>query len=246
MNTRSHLVTVEDLVAAVRRQQVGVQALAWMPRPGPSVDHGLVVDSAHPGAGASTVAVALADVLGARGDVTLIDLASDGVIGASEAIEVRADLGQRGWVGGRRGTARIVQPVESPSGTDEPVGNVIVDAAEGGWGREIDVLVCRATVPSIRKAELILARVHPLVVAVVGASKWPSPVRSSLGPAMYAAWAVGGAVFFPHESALEVNGLTAEPLPATTLRAARRLLDFLEHRQPSDSDIAVDENGDLS
>ena len=244
MNTRSRLVTVEDLVAAVRHQQVGVQALAWMPPAGPSDDHSLIVDSAHSGAGASTVAVALVDVLGARGDVTLIDLALDGVIGASEAIEVRADLGKRGWVGGRRGAARIVQPVESPSGTDEPVGNVIVDAAEGGWGREIDVLVCRATVPSIRKAELILERVHPLVVAVIGASKWPSPVRSSLGPAMHAAWAVGGTVFFPRELALEVNGLTAEPLPATTLRAAKRLLDLLEHRQSSDTDM--DENGDRS
>ena len=41
----------------------------------------------------------------------------------------------------------------------------------------------------------------------------------------------GGVVFFPHESALEVNGLSAEPLPTATLRAAARVLDLLAHAE---------------
>lgn len=227
MTTWSQPATVEDLVAAVRRQQSGA-ARAWMPSRSESDRLGLCIDGAHPGAGASTVAVALTDVLGSRRDVTLIDAALDGEIGASEGIEIRVELGMRGWMGGRRGAARIVQPVDSPSGTDDPQGNVIVDVAHGGW--DVDVLVCRATVPSVRKAELILERAHPLAVAVVGASKWPAPVRSSLGPAMQAAWSVEDVVFFPYESALAVNGLTAEPLPVSTLRAANRLLDLAERR----------------
>lgn len=244
MSARFQPVTVEDLVVAVRRQQSGWSPLAWLSPQSPSDSLNLTVDGAHPGAGASTVTVALADVLGSREEVTLIDLAIEGEIGAaSEAIEVRADLGMRGYVGGRRGTARIVQPVESDTGSPEHEGAVIVDAAGGGLGLDIDVLVCRATVPSVRKAESALERANALVVAVVGASKWPSPVRNSLGPAMRAAWAVGGVVFFPHESTLEVNGLTAERLPGTTLRAASRLLDFVEHPQASDN---LDENGGIS
>ena len=35
-------------------------------------------------------------------------------------------------------------------------------------------------------------------------------------------------VFFPAESELEINGLSAEPFPASTARAARRLRDLLE------------------
>lgn len=242
MSARFQPVTVDDLIVAVRRQQSGWSPLAWLSPQSPSDSLNLTVDGAHPGAGASTVTVALADVLGSREEVTLIDLAIEGEIGAaSEAIEVRADLGMRGYVGGRRGTARIVQPVESDTGSHEHEGAVIVDAAGGGWGLDIDVLVCRATVPSVRKAEPALERANALVVAVVGASKWPSPVRNSLGPAMRA---VGGVVFFPHESTLEVNGLTAERLPGTTLRAASRLLDFVEHPQASDHE--VDEKEDLS
>ena len=100
-----------------------------------------------------------------------------------------------------------------------------------GWGRESTSL--SAVRPCRASARLSCPRASSsarrrgrgcLEVAVA--------VRSSLGPAIHAAWAVGGVVFFPHESALEVNGLSAEPLPTTTLRAARRLLDFLEHRQP--------------
>ena len=240
MNDRFHPVTLEDLVVAVRRQQSAACALAWMPPSGASDTLDLIVYAAHPGAGASTVAVAMGDVLSRRDEVTLVDMALDGEFGASDALEVRADLGCRGWVGGRRGAAWIVQPVESPSGTDDLTGNVIVDAAGSGWGRDTDVLVCRATVPSIRKAELVLVQVHPLVVAVVGASKWPRSVGASIGPAMQSACAAGGVIFFPHESALEVQGLTADPLPATTLRAAKRLLDFLEHRDPG-----AGETGDL-
>jgi hypothetical protein len=188
----------------------------------------IVVAGAQPGAGASTVAVALADVLAAKDeDVTLVDLAIEGEIGASEAVEAKADLVMRGWVGGRRGAARIAQPVDCTE-PDEPSGIVILDSAGSGCVRDVNVLVCRATVPSIRRSELVLQATNPLAVAVVGATKWPTQVRSSLGPAMRAAERDRGVVFFPHEATLEINGLTAEPLPASTIRAAGRLLQLVE------------------
>lgn len=222
-------ITVQELVGAVRRQQgmsrtgltrIGTGALCDFIE--------LVVAGAHPGAGASTVAVALADVLAAKGEgVTLVDLAIEGEIGASEAVEAKADLDMRGWVGGRRGAARIAQPVDCTE-PDEPSGIVILDSAASGWIRDVNVLVCRATVPSIRRAELVLQATNPLAVAVVGATKWPTQVRSSLGPAMRASERDQGVFFFPHESTLEINGLTAEPLPGSTIRAAGRLLQLVE------------------
>jgi hypothetical protein len=223
-------VSLEDLVAAVRRQQADLPALAWMP-PEPSGTVTVTVHGAHAGAGASTVAVALADVLEGRGegDVTLVDLAKADEFGSSEAMQIRADLGLSGWVGGRRGGARMVRLADQHP--DDIVGNVVIDARDRGWGLDIDVLVCRASVPSVRRAESILSGRRARAVAVVGAGKWPRPVRSSLGPHLRAAWVSGGVVFFPHDSALEVNGLSAEPLPTTTLRSAATVLGLLAHAE---------------
>lgn len=223
-------ISLEDLVAAVRRQQADLPALAWMP-PAPSGTVTVTVHGAHAGAGASTVAVAVADVLDGRGegDVTLVDLAKADEFGSSEAMQIRADLGLSGWVGGRRGRARMVRLADQHP--DDIVGNVVIDARDRGWGLDIDVLVCRASVPSVRRAESILRERRARAVAVVGAGKWPRPVLAGLGPYLHAAWSSGGVVFFPHESALEVNGLSAEPLPTTTLRAAARVLDSLAHAE---------------
>ena len=104
-------------MAAVRRQQVGMHALAWMPPPAASGSFDLS-STAPTRVRAQARWRSLWPMYSrARGDVTLIDLARGRLIGASEAIEVRADLGMRGWTGGRRGAARIVRLIESPSGT---------------------------------------------------------------------------------------------------------------------------------
>lgn len=244
MTLRFQLVTVEDLVAAVKRQQAGLTALAWAPpdRPGELT---LGIHGAHPGAGASTVAVALADALPRTHgcDITLVDLAEDDGYGAIEGMQTRTDLGLRGWTGGVRGPVRIVRPVVNPDVTDDVVGDVVIDVGERGWGFDLDVLVCRATVPGVRRAESVLMEQPARVVAVVGATKWPLPVRSSLGPHLHAASTAGGVVFFPREASLEVNGLTADPLPATTLRAAGRLLDFLGRDRAIEAE--ADQNGGL-
>ena len=230
MSSPFQTVSLEDLVAAVRRQQADLPALAWIP-PEPSGSLTVAVHGAHAGAGASTVAVAVADVLDGRGegDVTLVDLAETDEFGSSEAMQVRADLGLSGWVGGRRGRARVIRLADQHP--DDLVGNVVIDARDRGWGLDIDVLVCRASLPSVRRAESILRERRARAVAVVGAGKWPRLVLAGLGPHLHAAWGSGGVVFFPHESALEVNGLSAEPLPTTTLRAAARVLDLLAHAE---------------
>lgn len=219
-------VAVADLVSAVRRQRSGTITPAWMAER----SSGCVtrVRGTQPGAGASTVAVALADVLADGGVATIVDLAVDEAFGVSASIDARADLALRGWCGGRRGRARVVRPVDDVAAADALPGRVIVDTQDSVWHVDSDVLVTRATVPSVLRAEGALVDRSADVIAVVGAWKWPAAARACFGPRLKAMDAQKGVVFFPSEPALEINGLSAEPLPASTGRAARHILDLLE------------------
>ena len=230
-------VAVADLVDAMRQQQIRGTALAHLEPSDQAAALELTVAGAHPGAGTSTVAVALAEARSRRGGdpVTVVDLTPGGGGGASEAIEVKADV-ERGWLGGRRGQIRIVRAGAAFDQRDPLSGALVYDQAGELWGDLItDVLVCRGTVPSIRKAELLLDRTRPMVVAVLGVSKWPSVVRSALGPLLREATNSGGVVFFPHVRNLEICGLTAEPLPESMLRSAVRLLEFIEYWKPTEA-----------
>lgn len=224
-------VALADLVSAVRRQHSVTSAAPWFRGQGTEPTGVL---SAHSGAGASTVSAALADAVAERDTrgATLVDLARDDLFGASVAIETSADLGLRGWTGGWRGRVRVLRPADGLADTEPIPGRVIVDAQDCGWTVPTEVLVARATVPSILRAERVLAIQPVRAVAVAAGSKWPPPVRASLGPRLRAMDAEGVVVFFPRESELEINGLSAEPLPASTIRAAHRLLDLLA-RVPS-------------
>lgn len=232
-------VAVADLVSAVRRQRTGTTTPAWIAeRSSGSLTR---VRGAQPGAGASTVAVALADVVADGGVATVVDLAVDGAFGASASIDARADLALRGWSGGRRGRVRVVRPVDDDATADAIPGRVIVDTKDWVWHVDSDVLVTRATVPSVLRAEGALADRSADAIAVVGASKWPSAARACFGPQLKAMDGERRIVFFPAESDLEINGLSAEPLPASTARAARRLLDLLERDA-----LALETNGGRS
>jgi hypothetical protein len=219
-------VAVADLVSAVRRQRLGTTTPAWIAnRANGSLTR---VRGAHPGVGASTVAVALGDVATARDVATVVDLAVDEGFGASASIDARADLALRGWSGGRRGRVRVVRPVDDVAAAEAIQGHVIVDTPDWVWHVDSDVLVTRATVPSVLRAEGALAARSVDAIAVVGASRWPAAARACFGPRLKAMDAQKRIVFFPSESELEINGLSAEPLPASTARAARRLLELLE------------------
>jgi hypothetical protein len=219
-------VTVTDLVSAVRRQRSGTITPAWIAeRSGGCLTS---VRGAQPGAGASTVAVALADVMTDGGAATVVDLAVDDAFGVSASIDARADLALRGWSGGRRGRVRVVRPVDDVAAADAIPGHVIVDIQDWMWPVDSDVLVTRATVPSVLRAEGALVDRSADAIAVVGASKWPAAARACFGPRLKGMDAQKRIVFFPSESELEINGLSAAPLPASTARAARRLLDLLE------------------
>lgn len=227
MNAREQTVAVVDLVALIRRRRVGTSAVKLSGQAGGST---LNVHSSYPGAGASTVSIALADVMAAReaDGATVVDLSDEDVFGVAAAMEARADLGLHGWTGGRRGGVRIVRLGESPETADRIKGRGIVDAGFGDWVLGVDVLVVRATVPGIMRAESALACRPARAVAAVAAAKWPSAVRACLGPRLNAMDAEGRIFFFPAESELAINGLSAEPLPTSTIRASQRLLDLLD------------------
>ena len=121
-----------------------------------------------------------------------------------------------------------MRPDDDVVAADAIPGHVIVDSQDWVWPVDSDVLVTRATVPGVLRAERALADRPADAIAVVGASKWPAAARACFGPQLKALDAQKRTVFFPSESELEINGLSAEPLPASTARAARRLLDLLE------------------
>lgn len=247
MSTMAPTTTVAELVAAVRRQDHSASGDGWTEWDAGSV-HPLLVVAAHPGAGASTVAVAVADALavtGAGGDVELIDAApseTSGLIGVAQR-EVAGPNGQ--WRAGRRGTVVVRRPTISPRALGElpdlalaPGARAVIDAGfsiraldgdPGMFLRDVEVLlVCRATVPGLRLAEGAL-KLLPLLpwLAVVGARRWPSVVQGSLGPIFARAVDEGRAVLIPTDRDLHVCGVGADPLPRAVVAAAARLAELI-------------------
>ena len=145
-------VTLTDLVAAVRRQQVHHPTVAAAsPTTPPS--RSVSVLGAHPGAGATAVALAMTDALAAIGqDVTLIDRAA--VPDAFGCVEVEVDSGISGLRAGRRGRATIVRSECKYADTVPESAIAVLDGQPGGIA---SVVVFRATLPSVGRAERLLA-----------------------------------------------------------------------------------------
>lgn len=210
-----------DLVAAIRRQVASPGA--HTPEPATWTADCVGVVGAHPGAGATAVAVALVDALARSGcPATLVDLAP--IPDAFAAAEREVDSGSATWRAGRRGDAQFLRRRGPEAGAGPlSTGPTVVDGAQAALDRE--VLVCRPTLPSVRRAELGSKRAT--AVAVVGASRWPRPVALSLGPALATASSEGRVIFVPHSRHLEVNGVDAGPTPSAVLAAAHRLVGLL-------------------
>lgn len=212
--------SVVDLVAAIRRQAASPGERT--PEPGTWTADCVGVVGAHPGAGATAVAVALVDALARSGcPATLVDLAP--IPDAFAAAEREVDSGSATWRAGRRGDAQLLRRRGPKAGIPPSTGPTIVDGAQAALDRE--VLVCRPTLPSVRRAEPGSGRAT--AVAVVGASRWPRPVALSLGPALATASSEGRVIFMPHSRHLEVNGVDAGPTPSAVLAAAHRLVGLL-------------------
>jgi hypothetical protein len=216
----------------------------------------VAVFAAHAGAGASTVAVAVADALSERGlPVRLVELCDPARSGLAAA--TNAELGEdgSGWRRGRRGAvtldrlverSRAVADMPAPRALEDGPSEVLVldvgwparDAyAVGGWlaaalQDATVLLVCRPTVPGIRQAEHLAAEMashsrRPVVLAAVGPARWPGAVTASAGAELRAARAERRLVTVPANRRLEVDGITADPLPNPIKAAGRALVAAL-------------------
>jgi hypothetical protein len=240
-------VTVADLVAAVRDQQVATAAQVH-PAAAPTGTGTVLVLGAHGGAGASTVAVALADAVADAGEglhvpVRVIDLAAPADSGVAPATRCEVGSEYPGWRAGRRDLVRIYSPrfahATAASIPDLPiaeVGHTILDLGRPWsprttipWDRATrTVLVCRATVPGLRHAERILAELSgDVILAAVGARRWPSDVLASFGPHIAAVVDNGRCVLVPTDRRLERRGLDSTSLSKPIAAAARRLAEML-------------------
>lgn len=218
--TVTEAVSVADLVAAVRRQQAPRPAPP--PQVGASPIRGASVIGAHPGAGATTVAVALADALDAIGRPgTLLDLAPSP--DAFAAAECEVDSRVPGWRAGRRGQTQVLRRRTQEAEAWEFSTDLVVDGLMESLKSR--VLVCRATLPSVRQADADLA--DGAVLVVVGSSRWPKVVAASLGPTLQRATDDGRVVFVPRHRDLELYGVDVEPLPASACAAGRRVIELL-------------------
>lgn len=268
LTAQSSPVTVAELVAALDQQRHSSAAppvrknLALPPvqlDEGPARIQALLVVGAHPGAGTSTVALALADAIALGGPdghaaVRLVEIAPHKASGLICAAERELGAGPGGWQIGRRGQVEIYRagasgasPVGIPELGAFENGRLVVDA--GCQRSELRaappdvitrllphatvVVVCRATVPGVRRAERVVADLvrrtgsrRPVVVGV-GARRWPGAARATFGPCLTEAHEDSRVVLVPSDRRLEVNGIDVDPLPKAVTAAATRLLELV-------------------
>ena len=206
----------------------------------------VVVVGAHPWAGTSIVALAIADAVADLGaaKVRLVDTSSpvhSGLVGVTDR-----ELGvfERDWRAGQRGHVTVERP--AVLGSDRldvsafrvtPGVPTVVDAAQSlaraTWlghltRRARVVVVARATVPGLRQAELLLAEIvgEPLLVAV-GVRRLHRGVVPPGSRRVAAAYDAGRLVCVPHDRRLAVFGADESPLPRSVLRAGGEIARLL-------------------
>ena len=247
---------LQDALRAARARAVAGSRARWaaeasapigaspsLPSP-PAGRRRVVVLAAHGGAGASTVALALAEAVAAAGRFAhLVECAPPPRSGLLAAATAELGLDASGhWRRGTRGDVVIDRltgdagPVELRSPADpasDREGMTIVDAGTDGppdgCADAPLLVVCRATVPGVRRAEHLLHRLAPPVsVAVVGPSRWLGPVRASVGPRLAERRRAGQLVAVPLDRGLELTGVHGAPLPRPLAASGRALLAVLE------------------
>ena len=202
----------------------------------------------HAGAGASTVALAVAEGLAEDRRVQLVDYAEPvrSGLAAASAIELGPD--GAGWRRGRRGRLDLFRLARSPADgglppppdTDDAEPLMVVDA---GWsltralldspgslvGGATVVVVTRVTVPAVRQVEHVLAAVDgEAAVAAVGPARWPRVVEAGCGPRLRELRSRGRVVPVPVDRRLQTGGLTGDRLPKPVAAAGRSLAALLD------------------
>jgi hypothetical protein len=206
----------------------------------------VTIVAAHSGAGASTVALAIADAA-TVGDrwVHLMDAAPPARCGLVAAASAELGTDSTGeWLRGERGHVTLDRragadspsswPSRVPDGADLTIVDLGLPNAE--QLRRIAasflrvVVVCRPTLPGFRLTEHLLAAAPELavVLAAVGPVKWPREVAATAGPRLVELRASHRFVTVPWDRHLEVTGPTSSALPKPLIAAGRALLELLD------------------
>jgi hypothetical protein len=226
------------------RSQASIAVVASrMPWMGADVGGVVVrVVAGHAGAGASTVALAVAEGLAEGRRVMLVDYAEPARSGLAAASAIELGTDDDGWRRGRRGQISLFRLARSPAEEGFPPLPETIDAAhlvvDAGWsltcrllgspgplvrGARV-VVVTRVTVPGVRQTEQVLAAVDgEAVVAAVGPARWPRVVQASCGPRLRALRSRGRVVRVPVDQGLQVFGLSGDRLPKPVVAAGRSL-----------------------
>jgi hypothetical protein len=171
------------------------------------------------GVGTTTVALAIAEALGAGRLVELSVPHTSGLAAASTA-----ELGtQDGWAVGARDGLRLERRADPDAAIlpDAGAGATVLDF--GSWPESLPtvsllVVVAACSVPSVRRLNARLdtlegVRVVPVITGVPGRAL-PKPVGSVCGARLRAAAAAEGRLLLvPECASLRVGGVTADPLP---------------------------------
>lgn len=221
----------------------------------------LVVSGVHSWAGTSTVAVAVGGAAAGRGlSACVEEFAGPSTSGLVVACDAELGTDESGdWrIGRRRGlTLRRLASDDADLATARaplgPTVDVVVADTGCPWPAVSSqvfaapslspltavvaatplILVCRATVPSLRRAEAVIDALadntfatRPPALAVLGPTRWPSEVTASLGSRVAWLWQQGRVVTVPLDKQLAVRGVTADPLPKSVAAAGRSLLQL--------------------
>jgi hypothetical protein len=201
----------------------------------------------HAGAGASTVALAVAEGLGESRRVLLIDYAEPVRSGLTAASTIELGTDGAEWRRGRRGRLDVVRLVRRPGGGKLPPppendGTDRLLVVDAGWSLTTALLdspgsllrgatvvvVTRVTVPAVRQVEHLLATIDgEPVVAAVGPARWPRAVQATCGPRLRELRSLGRVVRVPVDRRLETAGLTGDRLPKPVAAAGRSMAALL-------------------
>ncbi len=213
------------------------------------------VRPANAGAGASTIALALADAADVAGiRARVLDAAApawSGLLGATVT-----ELGAaEGWRRGRRGSDvlidRVEEPVSGPAEVPSPraADGVDLTVLDAGWSmRELsvahqagawvattpaqaEVLVTRPNELALSQTEATLADLEEqlaagrVLVVVVGATRWSDRGFSTAGRLLRTAHEQDAVLFVPFLPAKTLPGLGPDPLPKQLTNPSQHLLE---------------------
>ena len=208
----------------------------------------VLVVAGHAGAGASTIALALAEGLAEGRRVQLVDYSEPARSGLSAAPTIELGTDGAGWRCGRRDRLDLVRLARRADGALPPLPETDAEATvvDPGWSTTCALLnspgllvgcalvvVTRVTAPAVRQAEHVLAAVGvEAAVAAVGPARWPRLVEASCGSRLREARSKGQVVPVPLDQRLQLAGLTGDRLPKSVAAAGRALAELVMPAAP--------------